>query len=171
MACRSKGAELNSYPLRQRDHAGAAGTPRRKSCMFCVCRRIWYGQVCRYHGRLSHNRPPRPLVTPSAPKGLQCNPAGFAPQVCTTVVRNVIRSTWFEGCVRTLFSSGRTLISHAALPPADSPPSACVKLQTAHPANPGLHSVATGVSRLRPPHRLIARKDPLNFGGGQMSSI
>ena len=104
IACRSKGAELNSCPLRQRDHAGAAGTPRRKSCMFCVCRRIWYGQVCRYHGRLSHNRPPRPLVTPSAPKGLQCNPAGFAPQVCTTVVRNVIRSTWFEGCVRTLFS-------------------------------------------------------------------
>ena len=63
MACRSKGAELNSYPLRQRDHAGAAGALRRKSCMFCVCRRIWYGQVCRYHGRLSLNRPCRFLET------------------------------------------------------------------------------------------------------------
>ena len=67
----------------------------------------------------------RPKVCTATLLGLHLR---FAPQGCTTAVRNVIRSTWFENHAWTLLSEGKTLISHAALRPTNSPPGACVAL-------------------------------------------
>ena len=68
-----------------------------------------------------------------------------------------------NSAAKRLFLVSRRLATNNSLVPTSR------KLQTAHPANPGLHSVATGVLRLRPPHWFIAGKDPLN--GGSASEI